>query len=158
MGLPNKQNNKTNVASHNDGLRLNSSSVNQAPKSEKNDGIDGKLHKNVKCKDPQSMSFVNEIKPTYCTIEKLRIVVARQDHSKMTAFVMKRTDPMKKLIKRYSVLIGVQASCLRFLFDGYKINDADTPYILQMKDNDIIEVYKLAFNGGKCHFKLLSEK
>ena len=161
MGLPNKQNNKKCVAghaNHKDTLKLYSSSVNHTPKSNENDVLSIWTHKNVKCKDPQSMPLVKEIQNTYCHIKKLRIIVARQDYSKMVAFVMKRTDPMEKLIKRYSLLFGVQASCLRFLFDGYKINDPDTPNTLQMKDNDIIEVYKLAFNGGKCQFKLLSEK
>jgi len=32
--------------------------------------------------------------------------------------------------------------CLRFLFDGKRINDDETPKQLEMEDNDTIEVYQ----------------
>lgn len=38
---------------------------------------------------------------------------------------------------------------LRFLFDGRRINDADTPKQLEMEDDDVIEVYQEQ-SGGDC--------
>lgn len=42
-------------------------------------------------------------------------------------FRVKRTTLMSKLKKSYSDRIGSQVSSLRFLFDGRRINDEDTP-------------------------------
>ena len=90
--------------------------------------------------------------------EQVKIIVSRQDHTKMVAFIMKRDDQMQKLFKRYASIVGVQASSLRFLFDGNKINGVDTPRNIEIEDDNIIEVYQMESNGGKCYFKLLSSK
>lgn len=36
---------------------------------------------------------------------------------------------------------------LRFLFDGRRINDTDTPKTLEMEDDDAIEVYQEQAGG-----------
>jgi small ubiquitin-related modifier len=38
---------------------------------------------------------------------------------------------------------------LRFLFDGKRINDDETPKQLEMEDNDTIEVYQEQVNQTK---------
>ena len=90
--------------------------------------------------------------------EQVKILVSRQDHTKLVAFIMKKDVQMQKLFKRYASLVGVQASSLRFLFDGYKINGIDTPRNIEIEDDSIIEVYQMKLDGGKCYFKLLSSK
>ncbi|XP_014674277.1 PREDICTED: putative small ubiquitin-related modifier 8 [Priapulus caudatus] len=40
------------------------------------------------------------------------------------------------------------ASSLRFLFDGRRINDDDTPKQLEMENEDVIEVYQEQTGGG----------
>ena len=102
------------------------------------------------------MPLSNKVQNSNCTVEKIRIIVSRQDHNKKVAFIMRKKTPMKLFMRRYSKYIGVPAPCIRFLFDGYKINDLDTPNSLQMKQNDVLEAYQLAFDGGKCYFKSLS--
>lgn len=38
--------------------------------------------------------------------------------------------------------LGVSVGSLRFLFDGKRINDDETPKQLEMEDNDTIDVYQ----------------
>ena len=89
---------------------------------------------------------------------KLRLLVSRQDHTKLVAFVMRTTMPMQSLIQRYSTFSGIPVEHLRFLFDGNRISEIETPQTLNLKENDILEVYKFAIDvGGKCYFKLISD-
>lgn len=43
---------------------------------------------------------------------------------------------------------GVPVTSLRFLFDGRRINDADTPKQLEMENEDTIEVYQEQCGGA----------
>ena len=45
---------------------------------------------------------------------------------------------LKRLKEEYAELIQIPVSVIRFLYGGYVINDNDTPYLLEMKDNDLI--------------------
>ena len=48
-------------------------------------------------------------------------------------FRVKQTTQMGKLKKSYSERVGVPVSSLRFLFDGRRINDDETPKALEME-------------------------
>jgi hypothetical protein len=48
-------------------------------------------------------------------------------------FRVKMTTQMGKLKKSYSERVGVPVSSLRFLFDGRRINDDETPKQLEME-------------------------
>ena len=50
---------------------------------------------------------------------------------------------MGKLKKSYSERVGVPVTSLRFLFDGRRINDDETPKALEMEQDDVIEVYQV---------------
>ena len=52
-----------------------------------------------------------------------------------------------KLKKSYSERVGVPVSSLRFLFDGRRINDDETPKALEMEQDDVIEVYQEQTGG-----------
>ena len=65
----------------------------------------------------------------------------------LTYFKVKYTTNMGKLKKSYSERQGVPVSTLRFLFDGNRINDEDTPKSLDMEDGDTIEVYQEQVGG-----------
>ena len=144
--------NTDNNVCYDDTLKANDSNKHGPSTHEKNSHIKGGLRIQQIHKNLYSEPLQNETQES-CSTTKLRILVARQDDSKMTAFLMKKEDPMEKLFRRYSMLVGVDTSHLRFLFDGYKVNDEDTPTILEMKNNDVLEVYQLAYNDGKCYFK-----
>ena len=45
---------------------------------------------------------------------------------------------LKRLKEEYAEQIQIPVSVIRFLYGGYVINDNDTPYLLEMKDNDLI--------------------
>ena len=51
-------------------------------------------------------------------------------------FRVKQTTQMGKLKKSYSERVGVPVTSLRFLFDGRRINDDETPKALEMEQDD----------------------
>merc|ERR1711928_60900 len=62
-------------------------------------------------------------------------------------FRVKQTTQMGKLKKSYSERVGVPVSSLRFLFDGRRSNDDETPKALEMEQDDVIEVYQEQTGG-----------
>lgn len=58
------------------------------------------------------------------------------------------TTSMGKLKKSYAERQGVAVGSLRFLFDGKRINDDETPKLLEMEDNDTIDVYQEQVGGS----------
>lgn len=61
-------------------------------------------------------------------------------------FRVKYGTSMGKLKKSYADRVGVAVGSLRFLFDGRRINDEDTPKTLEMEEDDVIEV---GFSTGR---------
>merc|ERR1712142_320378 len=78
--------------------------------------------------------------------EYIRLKVVGQDNSEIH-FKVKFSTPMGKLKKSYSERQGVPITTLRFLFDGKRINDDDTPKALEMENDDVIEVYQEQTGG-----------
>jgi small ubiquitin-related modifier len=62
-------------------------------------------------------------------------------------FRVKMSTQMAKLKKSYSERVGVPVASLRFLFDGRRINDDETPKQLEMRNDDLIEVYQEQTGG-----------
>ena len=58
--------------------------------------------------------------------EYIKLKVVGQDSNEIH-FRVKMTTQMGKLKKSYSERVGVPVSSLRFLFDGRRINDDETP-------------------------------
>lgn len=55
-------------------------------------------------------------------------------------FKIKRTTKLSKLQGAYANKVGKDVNSIRFLYDGARINDEDTPNTLDMDDNDTIDV------------------
>jgi len=55
-------------------------------------------------------------------------------------FKIKRTTKLSKLIGAYAGKVGKDVNSIRFLYDGARIKDTDTPESLDMEDNDSIDV------------------
>ncbi|KAH9943607.1 ubiquitin-like protein [Amylocystis lapponica] len=55
-------------------------------------------------------------------------------------FKIKRNTKLSKLQGAYANKVGKDVSSIRFLYDGNRINDDDTPASLDMEDNDTIDV------------------
>ena len=69
-------------------------------------------------------------------------IITGQDSNEIH-FRVKQTTQMGKLKKSYSERVGVPVTSLRFLFDGRRINDDETPKALEMEQDDVIEVYQV---------------
>ncbi|KAJ7026938.1 ubiquitin-related domain-containing protein [Mycena alexandri] len=55
-------------------------------------------------------------------------------------FKIKRSTKLSKLQGAYASKVGKDVGSIRFLYDGSRINDDDTPMSLEMEDNDTIDV------------------
>jgi len=78
--------------------------------------------------------------------EYIKLKVVGQDSNEIH-FRVKQTTQMGKLKKSYSERVGVPVTSLRFLFDGRRINDDETPKALEMEQDDVIEVYQEQTGG-----------
>merc|ERR1711925_27584 len=88
--------------------------------------------------------------------EYIELKVVGQDSNEIH-FRVKQTTQMGKLKKSYSERVGVPITSLRFLFDGRRINDDETPKALEMEQDDVIEVYQEQTGGGMIMFETLDE-
>ena len=64
-----------------------------------------------------------------------------------TMFKIKKSTKMSKVFNAYAQRKGVEAGSLRFLLDGERISDDDTPKMLELEDEDQIDCV-LAQMGG----------
>ena len=64
--------------------------------------------------------------------EYIKLKVVGQDSNEIH-FRVKMSTNMGKLKKSYAERVGVPVSSLRFLFDGRRINDDETPKALEME-------------------------
>ncbi|KAI0324290.1 small ubiquitin-like modifier [Cubamyces sp. BRFM 1775] len=55
-------------------------------------------------------------------------------------FKIKRSTKLNKLQVAYANKVGKDVNSIRFLYDGARIGDDDTPASLDMEDNDSIDV------------------
>ncbi|TFK80219.1 ubiquitin-like protein [Polyporus arcularius HHB13444] len=55
-------------------------------------------------------------------------------------FKIKRNTKLSKLQGAYANKVGKDVGSIRFLYDGQRITDDDTPASLEMDDNDTIDV------------------
>uniref|UniRef100_A0A915ENB8 Small ubiquitin-related modifier n=1 Tax=Ditylenchus dipsaci TaxID=166011 RepID=A0A915ENB8_9BILA len=78
--------------------------------------------------------------------EYIKLKVVGQDSNEVH-FRVKFGTSMGKLKKSYAERTGVSVNALRFLFDGRRINDEDTPKSLEMEEDDVIEVYQEQVGG-----------
>lgn len=92
------------------------------------------------------MSDNADAKPEGEGNEYIKLKVVGQDSNEIH-FRVKMTTQMGKLKKSYSERVGVPVASLRFLFDGRRINDEETPKALEMENDDVIEVYQEQTGG-----------
>ncbi|KAL1476675.1 hypothetical protein MTO96_018241 [Rhipicephalus appendiculatus] len=85
-------------------------------------------------------------KPEGADCEYIKLKVVGQDGNEIH-FKVKMTTQMGKLKKSYSERVAMSVSSLRFLFDGKRINDDETPKQLEMVNDDVIEVYQEQTGG-----------
>ncbi|GAB7349773.1 hypothetical protein MBLNU459_g0495t1 [Dothideomycetes sp. NU459] len=78
---------------------------------------------------------------------KINVIVKDQQNSEF-AFKIKPSTNLMKLMLAFAQVKGTALGGLRFLFDGRRITDGDTPLSFNMAYNDQIEVFTETFGGG----------
>uniref|UniRef100_A0A7S3B187 Ubiquitin-like domain-containing protein n=1 Tax=Haptolina ericina TaxID=156174 RepID=A0A7S3B187_9EUKA len=69
----------------------------------------------------------------------INLKVVTQDGNEIF-FKCKATTPLSKLMNAFCQRQGVALASVRFLFDGTRINEHQTPSDLDMEDGDVIDV------------------
>ncbi|OAX79089.1 hypothetical protein ACJ72_06593 [Emergomyces africanus] len=77
--------------------------------------------------------------------EHLNIKVT--DNNNEVFFKIKRTTQLKKLMEAFCSRQGKDISSVRFLFDGTRVRQDDTPDTLDMADGDTLEVHQEQIGG-----------
>lgn len=70
--------------------------------------------------------------------EQVNIKV-RDSEGNEVQFRIKKKTQLKKLMDAYCARMGTSVGTYRFLFDGNRVNDTDTPESLEMEDMDVID-------------------
>lgn len=70
---------------------------------------------------------------------QISLKVVSQDGNEIF-FKIKRSTPLHKLMRAFCNRQGVSEANVRFLFDGTRIQQDDTPEMLEMEDDDVVDV------------------
>ncbi|GBE86053.1 Ubiquitin-like protein pmt3/smt3 [Sparassis crispa] len=90
--------------------------------------------------DAEQPASTNDVEPKAEEANApINIKVATQTGEEVF-FKIKRNTKLSKLQGAYAAKVGKDVSSIRFLYDGNRINDDDTPASLDMEDNDTIDV------------------
>jgi hypothetical protein len=85
----------------------------------------------------QSTSDISEANSTYQNTVILS--VKSQGTMSDVVFRIKRDRPFAKLFSHYYKQSGLQPGSVRFIFDGTRIDESQTPQDLDMEDHSIID-------------------
>ncbi|KAL5234114.1 hypothetical protein ACI65C_001524 [Semiaphis heraclei] len=77
----------------------------------------------------------------------IRLRVITSDMTNEVHFRVKAATALGRLKRSYCSKLGFQSDELRFVFDGHRITDDDTPKKLGMIDDDVIEIYQERTGG-----------
>nr|ADD24111.1 Small ubiquitin-related modifier 3 [Lepeophtheirus salmonis] len=81
-------------------------------------------------------------------LEQMTLKVVGQD-GQVIHFKIKKNTPLRKLMHAYCDRAKLAAKTIRFVFDGQRITENDTPKVLDMDDGSIIEVFTQQSGGGR---------
>lgn len=79
--------------------------------------------------------------------EYIRLRVITSDMTNEVHFRVKAATALGRLKRSYCSKLGFQVEELRFVFDGHRITDDDTPKSLNMMNDDVIEIYQERTGG-----------
>lgn len=88
-----------------------------------------------------------EIAECKTTDEYIRLRVITSDMTNEVHFRVKAATSLGRLKRSYCSKLGFQSDELRFVFDGHRITDEDTPKSLGMINDDVIEIYQERTGG-----------
>ncbi|XP_025417283.1 small ubiquitin-related modifier-like [Sipha flava] len=79
--------------------------------------------------------------------EYIRLRVITSEMTNEVHFRVKSATTLGRLKRSYCSKLGFQVDELRFVFDGHRITDDDTPKSLGMINDDVIEIYQERSGG-----------
>lgn len=79
--------------------------------------------------------------------EYIRLRVITSDMTNEVHFRVKSATTLGRLKRSYCNKLGFSVEELRFVFDGHRITDDDTPKKLGMMNDDVIEIYQERSGG-----------
>ncbi|KAK9456908.1 ubiquitin-related domain-containing protein [Dipodascopsis uninucleata] len=88
---------------------------------------------------------VPQVKPEGSS-EHLNIKVT--DNNNEVFFRIRKSTHLKKLMDTFCERQGKARSSLRFLYDGERVQETDTPDVLGMQDGDTLEVHQEQIGGS----------
>lgn len=68
-------------------------------------------------------------------------------------FKVKKTTEMKKIFDAYAQRLGVAPKNLKFMLDGERLKESDTPKMLELQDEDQIDVLLEQVGGADAEVK-----
>ncbi|OAF64618.1 Small ubiquitin-related modifier 1 [Intoshia linei] len=80
------------------------------------------------------------------SVEYINLKVCEQEGTEVL-FKIKRTTPMRKLMKAFTEKTAMRYETSRFRFDGDPINETDTPNSLGLEDGDCIDAFAQQTGG-----------
>eukprot|EP01120_Amphizonella_sp_Union-15-10_P015706 TRINITY_DN8124_c0_g2_i1.p1 TRINITY_DN8124_c0_g2~~TRINITY_DN8124_c0_g2_i1.p1 ORF type:complete len:103 (-),score=28.06 TRINITY_DN8124_c0_g2_i1:108-386(-) len=78
--------------------------------------------------------------------EHINLKVVAQDGTEVL-FKIKNSTPLRKLMEAYCQRQAIEPNSIRFLFDGNRLREDQTPEELGMEDHDVIDAV-LQQTGG----------
>jgi len=86
---------------------------------------------------PPQQQLQEEVKPENPDTINIKVVSSSGEE---VFFKIKKNTKLSKLQGAYAAKVGKDMASIRFLYEGSRINDDDTPASLDMVDNDTIDV------------------
>lgn len=80
-------------------------------------------------------------------VDELSINVKSQEGN-IICFKLKKTTLLKKMIDAYCTKFGLQPKSIRFIFEGERVKENDTPEKLGIEDGDEIDAMIEQHGGG----------
>eukprot|EP01121_Diplochlamys_sp_Union-15-3_P000506 TRINITY_DN10443_c0_g5_i1.p1 TRINITY_DN10443_c0_g5~~TRINITY_DN10443_c0_g5_i1.p1 ORF type:complete len:114 (-),score=29.78 TRINITY_DN10443_c0_g5_i1:97-399(-) len=78
--------------------------------------------------------------------DQISLKVVAQDGAEVL-FKIKSTTQLKKLMEAYCSRQGIDPNSIRFLWEGQRLREEQTPKELGMEDNDVIDAVLMQTGG-----------
>lgn len=109
--------------------------------------VDNSNEQSTSATDTNVNASALEVVEDKVTDEYIRLRVITSDMTNEVHFRVKAATVLGRLKRSYCSKLGFQAEELRFVFDGHRITDEDTPKSLGMVNDDVIEIYQERTGG-----------
>ena len=78
--------------------------------------------------------------------DKIKLKIASQAGTEVY-FALRRNMPFSRMMSVYCPTQGIEPSTLRFVYDGQRIREDQTPQDLEMEEDDTIDAFSMQIGG-----------